>query len=168
MSKKTHWPSFKRVAGIFKKSLTRHLGISHAQILTAISPLATKDDLKPIRHALDTVQEILVRLDSSNLERGNSYGFNKRDRIMLEAVYNASVFGKEPNLSQSACIVRQQQVEYGLNLYRPSSRHNAGVSFRAAAKKAIEAPQFANVCGAYKIGEVHSLARAINRAFYLK
>ncbi len=70
MSKKTHWPSFKRVTRIFKKILTPRLGILEAQLLSAISPLATEDKLESVMQKLDSMQEILVRIDSRSVERG--------------------------------------------------------------------------------------------------
>ncbi len=94
MNKETPWPSSKRVTRIFKKILTPRLGILEAQLLSAISPLAADDKLESVMQKLDSMQEILVRIDSRNVERGNSEVFNESDRKLIEVIYSIA---KETN-----------------------------------------------------------------------
>ena len=68
-----------------------------------------------------------------------------------------------PTDAQIAGDMRRQQVLYGIRLYKPSSKHVKGFSSYRAAEKAIRAPQFRNVEGAYTLAERNSLARAIRR-----
>ena len=68
-----------------------------------------------------------------------------------------------PADAQVAGDVRRQQVLYGVSLYRPPTKYDKGFSSYRAADKAITAPQFRDVEGAYSSGERRSLARAIVR-----
>ena len=92
-------------------------------------------------------------------------GFTAKDRKRLDAVYDVVVRSKEPAQAQLASDVRHEQIAYGLSLYKPSSRHVKGVSFRTAAKRAINADRFKDAEGGYKMSEVKSLTQAIRRAF---
>ena len=91
--------------------------------------------------------------------------FSAEDRRMLRQIYRASVFGETPSEAQVAGDVRRQQVLYGAKLYKPSSKHVKGVSSYRAAEKAIRAPQFHDVEGAYTLAERDVLARAIRREY---
>ena len=91
--------------------------------------------------------------------------FSAEDRRMLRQIYRASVFGETPSEAQVAGDVRRQQVLYGAKLYKPSSKHVKGVSSYRAAEKAIRAPQFRDVEGAYTLAERDVLARAIRREY---
>ena len=93
-------------------------------------------------------------------------GFTAKDRKRLNAVYAVVVQSKEPTQGQLASDVRQEQISYGLSLYKPSSKHVKGVSFLTAARLTINADKFKDAEGGYKIGEVKSLAQAIRRAFH--
>ena len=92
-------------------------------------------------------------------------GFTPKDRQRLNAIYDASVLGKETPTGQIAAAVRKDQIEFGLNLYRPRTKHTKGISFRTAAIRTIKAERFEGAEGSYKMGEVKSLAQAIRRAF---
>ena len=85
------------------------------------------------------------------------------DRRMLRHIHRAAVFGETPTEAQVAGDVRRRQVLYGAELYRPASRYVKGMSSCVAAEKAIRAPQFSDVEGAYGLPEKESLARAIRR-----
>ena len=89
--------------------------------------------------------------------------FTAEDRRMLRQIHRATVYGETPTEAQIAGDVRRRQVLYGAELYRPTSKYVKGVSSYAAAEKAIRAPQFSDVEGAYRISEKESLARAIRR-----
>ena len=95
-------------------------------------------------------------------------GFTEADRAMLRKVYRAAVFGEMPTDAQIAGDVRRRQAIYGASLYKPSSKHVKGVSFAAAAKRAILAQEFKGVDGAYTMSERKNLARAIERVYYKK
>ena len=84
---------------------------------------------------------------------------------MLRQIYRASVLGETPSEAQIAGDVRRQQVLYGAELYKPSSKHVKGVSSYRAAEKAIRAPQFRDVEGAYKSADKKTLAQAIVREY---
>ena len=66
-----------------------------------------------------------------------------------------------PADAQVAGDVRRQQVLYGVSLYRPPTKYDKGFSSYRAADKAITAPQFRDVEGAYSLAEKCSLAKAI-------
>ena len=93
-------------------------------------------------------------------------GFTAKDRKRLKAVYAVVVQSKEPTQGQLASDVRQEQIAYGLSLYKQSSKHVKGVSFLTAARLTINADRFKEAEGGYKMGEVKSLAQAIRRAFH--
>ena len=84
---------------------------------------------------------------------------------MLRQIHRASVFGEMPADAQVAGDVRRQQVLYGVSLYRPPTKYDKGFSSYRAADKAITAPQFRDVEGAYSLAEKCSLAKAIVREY---
>ena len=90
-------------------------------------------------------------------------GFTGHDRSMLRQIHKAAVFGETPTDSQVAGNIRQQQVIYGVKLYRPSSGKSKGFSSLKAADRAISAPQFKDAPGAYKATERQTLAKEIRR-----
>ena len=61
--------------------------------------------------------------------------------------------------------VRRRQVLYGVKLYRPPTKYDRGLSSYRAAEKAIRAPQFSGVEGAYLPAEKKTLAHAIVREY---
>ena len=90
-------------------------------------------------------------------------GFTAKDRTMLREIHQASFLNEIPTDAQIADCVRQRQVAYGVELYRPRTKYDKGLSFDKAAKVAIKDPQFRDVPGAYSLGEERSLAQAIRR-----
>ena len=94
--------------------------------------------------------------------------FQRRYGKKIDRIHDASVLGKEPSGSSLAGDVRQRQVEYGVKLYKPRSRHEKGFSSMRAAKMAINNPQFKDIDGAYTLPEAKTLSRAIQRAYKRK
>jgi len=92
-------------------------------------------------------------------------GFTSADRKLLRQIHRATVYNETPTDAQLAGDVRREQVAYGLRFYKPSTRYVKGVSFVQAARKAICAPQFVRAEGAYSLGELKTLAKAIERAY---
>ena len=91
--------------------------------------------------------------------------FTNEDRKLLRQIHRATVYGETPTDAQLAGDVRREQVAYGLRFYKPSTRYVTGVSYVQAARKAIVAPQFVGAEGAYSLGELKTLAKAIERAY---
>ena len=91
--------------------------------------------------------------------------FTQHDRVILNQIHKASVFGEMPTDSQVAGNIRRQQVIYGVKLYRPSSGKSKGFSSLKAADRAICAPQFKDAPGAYSAKERRSLAKSIIREY---
>ena len=90
-------------------------------------------------------------------------GFTPEDRRRLCRIEQASVYSKTPTEAQHSSNVRRQQVKYGAELYRPSTRFKKGFSFVQAAKAAINSPDFRDAEGAYSLSEKKTLAQAIRR-----
>lgn len=96
--------------------------------------------------------------------------FRKSDRKMLFKVYKRVVLEEAPDDAQRAGDIRQRQILHGLRLYKPSSMHKKGVSFREAAKRTISDQKFKGkggklISGAYTLNEIDTLAQAIRRAY---
>ena len=96
-------------------------------------------------------------------EKCSTACFTQHDRVILNQIHKASVFGEMPTDSQVAGNIRRQQIIYGVKLYRPSSGKSKGFSSLKAADCAISAPQFKDAQGAYKATERQTLAKEIRR-----
>ena len=90
-------------------------------------------------------------------------GFRKKDRQMLQQIHRATVLNEPTPDAKIVGYVRTQQAIYGAQLYRKPTKYDEGCSFRRAAKMAINAPEFKGAKGAYSMGEVDALAKAIER-----
>lgn len=95
----------------------------------------------------------------------NTVTIDKKCEKKIKTIYKTVALGKEPSSSEIATETRHQQILFAIAQYKPRSKYNKGVSFMAAAKLAICAPQFKNVEGGYKMSEIKSLARAIGREY---
>ena len=98
-------------------------------------------------------------------EKCSTACFTQHDRVILNQIHKASVFGEMPTDSQAAGNIRRQQIIYGAKLYMPSSGKSKGVSSLKAADCAISAPQFKDAPGAYSAKERRSLAKSIIREY---
>ena len=101
----------------------------------------------------------------ASLTEPKAAGFLKGDRRMLRQIHRVTVFGETPSAAMIAGDVRRRQVLYGVKLYRPPTKYDKGCSSYCAAEKAIRAPQFSGVEGAYSPAEKKTLARAIVREY---
>ena len=109
-----------------------------------------------------------AELDAHTVDSSPKCGadyFTQHDRVILNQIHKASVFGEMPTDSQVAGNIRRQQVIYGVKLYRPSSGKSKGFSSLKAADRAICAPQFKDAPGAYSAKERRSLAKSIIREY---
>ena len=109
--------------------------------------------------------EFISALDAASKALSTLKQKHEKNIKMLHQIYRATVYGENPTDAQFAGDVRRQQVRYGADLYRPTSKHVKGVSSYTAAEKAILAPQFKGVEGAYSLAEKKTLARAIVREY---
>lgn len=110
-------------------------------------------------------REFISALDATSKVLSTLKQKDKQIIKMLHQIHRATVYGETPTDAQIAGDVRRQQVLYGADLYRPTSKHVKGVSSYAAAEKAILAPQFKGIEGAYSLAEKNTLARAIAREY---
>ena len=127
--------------------------------------LKSSDEVPPLVAPAHRTRPVHAAAVHSHARTSAAEGFTTADRKMLEKIYRASVYGEMPTAAQVVGDVRRRQIAYGVSLYKPSSRSQKGVSYRQAAKNAINAPQFQGIDGTYSMDEVKSLARAIQRAY---
>jgi len=152
-------------APLFDALATRTIGKGHE--------IAFRENMACLRACVERIVKALYKLEALCFTKIKTpkpvnkdmiwYGFGDRDRKMLQETRDAACYGKMPSDKRRAGDVRHNQVVFGADLYRPSSKFAKGFSFRKAAAAAINDPQFKNSYGAYKMSEVSSLARAIAR-----